>query len=244
MKKVFCQKCGGEISNEFGVTLAFCTNCGTALNNLNEEETVVLTRVKKPKNNLFVGLGLGILTILFLVSGVYLAYNYLQKNDVGSSGRPDSTSSPWIRIPKFGSVSAAEITEITFYSWQHNGLLYSGDGYIASSRVTFSRGGNASQIKKKDFDNGKTPDEINEKTGNISLEQFERMAKKLVEKDFFNQTDSTERISEGDNSITVKFSGKEKEVKTSNVGKDTPEIKAVLDEITNLESRINWQTAK
>ncbi len=34
MSKITCQKCGGEISNDFGVTLSFCTNCGASIQSL------------------------------------------------------------------------------------------------------------------------------------------------------------------------------------------------------------------
>ena len=38
MNKMFCQKCGEDISNEFSVTLSFCTNCGAALNKVRDKK--------------------------------------------------------------------------------------------------------------------------------------------------------------------------------------------------------------
>ncbi len=42
MKKLICQKCGGEISNDFSNTLLFCTNCGAGLNLTAGEKTLSL----------------------------------------------------------------------------------------------------------------------------------------------------------------------------------------------------------
>lgn len=110
--------------------------------------------------------------------------------------------------------------------------------------LALRRDGSATKIEKKDYDDGKTTDEINEQKAVITNEQFERLASSLVENDFFNQTDSTERISEGDNSLKVKFSGKEKEIKTSNIGKDTPQIEKIINDFKTLEATLNWSPAK
>ena len=40
MDKIKCQKCGGEISNDFNQTLSFCTNCGSGINLLQDEKTL------------------------------------------------------------------------------------------------------------------------------------------------------------------------------------------------------------
>lgn len=39
MNKLICQKCNQEISNEFGVTLVYCTNCGAKIS-LQEVKTI------------------------------------------------------------------------------------------------------------------------------------------------------------------------------------------------------------
>ena len=246
MNEMVCQKCGDEISNEFGVTLSFCTNCGAALNNLTADETIELKREtvenKKPKNNLFIGLILGAVIMLFLLGGFYLFYsNFLSQNETSSVGKSNPASSPWIKLPSFSSVDASEISEVTFYSWQHNGSLTSGDGYVESHRVTFERTGNATQIVSLNYDSGDKTDNSTTYKASITNEQFNRLAQKLVENDFFDQTDSKERISESENVLTVKYSGKEKEIKTSNVDRDTPEIKAILNEIIYVQSEVSWK---
>lgn len=248
MSKLICQKCGEEISNEFGVTLSFCTNCGAALSNFGEVETVELKRQtgkkKPPKNNILKGLILGTLMTLFLLGGFYFVYNYFQsQNETGSNKKSDSTSSPWIKLPKFNSVDASEISQITFSYWQHAGLLFSGDGYVDSTRITFDRAGNASRTVSKNYDDGKRQDEVKEYTAAISSEQFERLAKSVAENDFVNLTDSKERISESDKTLIIKYSGGQKEIKTSNIGKDTPEIQAILNEIIYVQSELTWNAA-
>ena len=45
MNKIICQKCSNEISNEFGVTLTYCTNCGASIKNLQAEKTIALNEV-------------------------------------------------------------------------------------------------------------------------------------------------------------------------------------------------------
>ncbi len=246
MNKHFCQKCGDEISNDFGVTLSFCTNCGAALSNLTADETIELKREtvvnKKPKGSLFVGLILGALLTVFLIGGFYLFSNYFQSRDETiSGGGSNPASSPWIKLPSFSSVAASDISAITFYSWRHNGSLTSGDGYVESHRVTFERAGNATQIVSLNYDSGDKTDNSTTYKASITNEQFNRLAQKLVENDFFDQTDSKERISESENVLTVKYSGKEKEIKTSNIDRDTPEIKAILNEITYVQSEVSWK---
>ena len=57
MNKLNCQKCGIEISNEFGVTLVYCTNCGASIQNLSAEKTAAFGDVQtqilpnSPTNN-------------------------------------------------------------------------------------------------------------------------------------------------------------------------------------------------
>lgn len=242
MEKIICQKCGNEISKDFRQNFSFCPNCGASVGGLTSDKTKnTNTENKKSKKSLFIGLVLGAFMTTFVIGGLLLFLNVFQsQNENVSGGGQKSSSTPWIKLPGFSSVAASEITEVTFFSWQHSGLLYSGEGSVQSERIIFRRDGSVTQIKEENFDDGKKTDKTTEKSGNISPEQFQRLAESLVENDFFNQTDSTERISESDKSLKIKYSGKEKEIKTSNVGKDTPEIKTTLDVITNLESHVNW----
>ncbi len=41
MSKQICQNCGGEIANDFNQTLSFCTNCGSGINLLQNEKTLL-----------------------------------------------------------------------------------------------------------------------------------------------------------------------------------------------------------
>ncbi|MGI9055843.1 MAG: hypothetical protein ACR2F2_08595 [Pyrinomonadaceae bacterium] len=246
MNKEFCPKCSTIISNDFGHTLSFCTNCGAALNNLTSDETIELKKEtvgnKKPKNGLFIGLILGAVLTLSLLGGGFLFFSsYFSQNETNSAGKQNPASSPWIKLPSFSSVDASEITELTFYSWQHNGSLTSGDGYVESNRITFERAGKATQTISVNYDDGERTDNSATYKAVISDEQFQRLAQKLVENDFFDQTDSTERISERENVLTVKHSGKEKKIKTSNIERDTPEIKAILNEIIYIQSELSWK---
>src|SRR3712207_4908761 len=43
MNRQICAKCGGVISNDFGNTLLFCTNCGAPIRNLSQEKTLSLS---------------------------------------------------------------------------------------------------------------------------------------------------------------------------------------------------------
>ena len=246
MNKITCQKCGENISNDFGVTLSFCTNCGAAISNLISDETVEIKKEtaekKKPKNNLFTGLILGAVLTVFLFGGGFLFYsNFPSTNKISSGGEQNPASSPWIKLPGFSSVDASEISEISFYKWQHNGSLTSGDGYVESHRVTFEKNGNATRTMSLNYDSGEKSDTQATEKAVITAEQFQRLAQKLVENDFWDQTDSKERISERENVLTVKYSGKEKVIKTSNVERDTPEIKAILNEIIYVQSELSWK---
>ncbi|CAN5860306.1 hypothetical protein BH20ACI4_BH20ACI4_14560 [soil metagenome] len=246
MNKQFCPKCNTIISNDFGHTLSFCTNCGAAISNLTSDETIELKKEtvgnKKPKSNLFTGLILGAVLTLFLFGGGFLFYsNFLSQNETSSAGIQNPSSSPWIKLPSFSWVDASEISELTFYSWQHNGSLTSGDGYVESNRITFERAGKATQTISVNYDDGERTDNSATYKAVISDEQFQRLAKSVIKNDFFDQTDSTERISERENVLKVRYSGKEKEIKTSNIERDTPEIKAILNEIIYIQSELSWK---
>ena len=43
MNNQICPECGGAISNDFGNTLLFCTNCGAPIRNLTQEKTLSLS---------------------------------------------------------------------------------------------------------------------------------------------------------------------------------------------------------
>lgn len=245
MERIKCQKCGQEVSNDFGVTLSFCTNCGAALSNLISDKTPESAKAaaagKKPKNYLFAGLIAGAVLTLFLLGGFYLLYKYsLSRNETSSEGKSNPASTPRIKPPGFDPADAAEISEVIFSSWKHKGSLSSGDGYVESNRITFERDGGATQIISINYDSSERTDNSTTYKARMTNEQFQRLAQAVVENDFFSQIDSTEIISEGENVLTVKYRGEEKEIKTSNVERDTPEIKAILNEIIYVQSELSW----
>lgn len=248
MEQLICEKCGREISNDFGVTLSFCTNCGAAVSNLSTDRTVEAKSeaagTRRPKNNLLTGLVVGAAVTLFLLGGGLLFFSGLfSQKETGSGGNANPQSSPWIKFPGFGSVDASEINEVAFSSWQHKGLLTSGDGYVESHRVTFNRDGSAVQTVSINYDSGEREDVLTTFKASVTNEQFQRLAQAVVKNDFFKQTDSPERISEGENVLTVKYSGGEKQIKTSNIDRDTAEIKAVLNEISYMQAELRWNAA-
>lgn len=248
MNKIICRKCGDEISNESGAMLTFCPNCGASLTNLSKEKP--LSSKKYPptqsptiKRQFPVILLTSLLTAFFL--SVFFAaglYFYLpQKADLSSGGIPKQPEKSAPRRKLSGSVSASEVSKITYSTWQHNGLLYSGDGYVQSNQITFSNDGTAVQNSLKNYDDGKRTDETAVSDASITADQFQRLAEIIAENDFFNEPDSIERISERDATLTVNYSGGVKAVKTSNTAKDTPEIKAILQVFDNLRNQINWK---
>lgn len=246
MKKELCPKCNRVISNDFGHTLSFCTNCGAAISNLTSDKTIELKKDtvenKKARSGLFIGLILGAVLTLFLLGGGFLFFSsYFSQNETNLAGNQNPASSPWIKLPSFNFVDASDISEITLYSWRHNGSLTSGDGNVESHRVTFERAGKATQINSVNYDDGERTDNSTNYKAVISDEQFQHLAQTVVKNDFSDQTDSTERISESENVLTVKYSGIEKNIKTSNVERDTPEIKAILNEIIYIKSELSWK---
>jgi hypothetical protein len=44
--------------------------------------------------------------------------------------------------------------------------------------------------------------------------------------------------------LTVTYSGKTKTIKTSNIGKDTAEIKEILDAFEKLKNQVDWKEIK
>ncbi len=239
MSEVICQKCGSEIPNEFGVTLSFCINCGASVNNLIGKKTLA----KKPKNHLISGLILGVGLTVFLFGGIYFLATYFS-----SDGESAGKSSPWIKLPGFNPVSASEITSVAFSTRSHYGpLVGSDESYTTSSTASFANDGTALKSDgAKSYDTRKKQgSEGQQYQGVVSKEQFQKLAQTLADNDFSNLDDSTEHITDAtDYVLTITYSGKTKTIKTSNMGKDTAEIKAILDAFETLKNQVDWQQVK
>lgn len=255
MNKQICQKCGREIANEFGVTLSFCTNCGAAVNNLIDEKTVELktnfSGNTKPKSHLISGLILGAVTTVFLLGGIYFLTTYFsdaQSKSVSSDGKPVEKSSPWIKLPGLNSVSASEIMTVAFSVRSHYGpLVGSDESYTTSGATSFSNDGTALKTSGvKSYDTRKKEGSEGQKfQGVVSKEQFQKLAQTLADNDFSNLEDSTERISDTTSyTLIVTYSGKTKTIMTSNTGKDTAEIKEILDAFESLKNQIDWKQSQ
>lgn len=103
MNQETCQKCGAEISNEFGVTLTYCTNCGASIRNLQTEKTASLEGVptlispklanyNSPSNSKmtrnFLGcLGLGFGAVLLSAIGIFGYWYWSARNSADSDDR-------------------------------------------------------------------------------------------------------------------------------------------------------------
>lgn len=146
--------------------------------------------------------------------------------------------------PKVISVPATEITKAEFFARRHIGsLIGSDESYTSSNGVSFSNDGTAyNYFGSKNYDTGKNQNEEGLKyQGVVSAEQFQKFAQILAENDFSNLEDSIERTTDAtDYTLTITYSGKTKSIKTSNTGKDTAEIKAILDALESLKNQIDW----
>ena len=138
------------------------------------------------------------------------------------------------------SVSASGITKITYSTWEHKGLLSSGDGYVSSVQIVFMSDGTAAKTTSTDYDASSRTDKTHVARAAITAEQFKRLAEAVAANDFFHEADSANIRSEAGVTLTVSYSGGEKSVKTSNTGEDTPEVEAILRAFADLENQINW----
>jgi hypothetical protein len=259
MNQQACRNCGREISNEFGVTLTFCTNCGANLINYEEDKTLLsgasrAVPTQKQKSQLPAIFLTSILTSVFLLAilgiGWYLSYaeksTAIQPNDRERTVLPDKTDArPGPRVKQPGSISPSDISKVSFTEFRHEGLLTgSGQNRSVSNRIGFTAEGTGYKIDgETTYEAGK---KVGEKTtsykSTISKEQFEQLARILVENDFLNEADSKERITDYyDYTLTVTYSQGEKKIKTSNVNQDTPEIEAILHAFRNLQNQVSWQ---
>jgi hypothetical protein len=206
---------------------------------------------KKAKSYLISGLILGVVLTVFLFGGIYFLATYFSdaqtKTDL-SDGKPTAKSSPWIKLPSFSSVLASEITKVAFSTRSHFGpLVGSDESYTTSSAASFSNDGTAlKSVGVKSYDTRKKQGSEGQKyQGVVSTEQFQKLTQTLGDKDFSNIKDSSEIISDTTSyTLIVSYSGITKTIKTSNTGKDTAEIKAILQAFETLKNQIDWEKIK
>ena len=183
--------------------------------------------------------------LVFLVLGAILGIIYFSICCEPVSQNPPNPSGGDIpdRVQRAGRTDASKITSVSFTSWSHAGPLYPGrkdpPGYVLSRTVEFRRDLSALRETRKDFDRD-LPDEGNKFSGMLTADQFESLARACAENDIVNEPDSTNRRSEGESLLVVEYNGEKKSISTSNMGMDTPQVKAVLTAIEALEKSVSW----
>lgn len=241
---MICQKCGGEISNDFSHTLSFCTNCGERLNfaadktlEFDETPTVFQPPGKRGFNKILWGSS-AVVLLLSLSAGLYFMFPRTANKIISTA--------PVIK--SLTAIDAGEISKITLFQSGHAGpLVGSDDSYSFQSETSFSSDGAAYRMTgKKSYDTGKKQGSEGQiYQSRISAENFANLAQIIAENDFFNETDARGNITDTtETRLTVKYSKGEKFVITSNTGKDTPEIKAILEAFQKLEKQTDWKAVQ
>lgn len=226
-----CKKCGRPISNDFGVTLSFCTNCGSKI-----ELREVPQAFGLPKRVPAIVIGVivvAVLVPLFITIAAYFVHIS------GKSGR--------ILFDPAGRarVSAEDITKVTYSTWRHAGpLVGPGDGRVISQTISFASDLTASKTESFNYDDGDDRDSSKVFRGQIDPVHFERLTQELVDNDFLNEPDSQNRRSESDARLIVTYKTGKKVILTSNTNMDTEEVRNILAAIAALEGFVTWREAK
>jgi hypothetical protein len=263
MGKIICPQCGNEISNESGVTVAFCTNCGEnvklppteAKTNSLADETA--PKPPKTKNALPTILLTSFFTALFLflllAGGTYWFVNQKVINWVPIEPSKVNQTKPTPRVKTRSAVAATEITSIEFShltsttrasAAQFFGNVNPNNHTTRSGSVSFSRDGKAVKINNQlsNINGVQVSTTPNLLTGRVTSEQFATLAEVFVENDFLNEPDSKTSTSLPINyTLTIFYSTGKKQIKTSNSGSDTPEAEAMLQAFKNLENQVSWK---
>ena len=250
MNKLICQKCGGEISNQFHATLSFCTNCGESLN-FQAEKTLDLSQTaEKPKSQFSVILLTSLFTSVFLLTivGVGFYMFFPRSSTKNPAVQSDTKTTPTPRRRQPSSMSSADISQISLTYFRHEGLMYGAEkNRSVTNRVGFTSDGTAYKIEGEiNYENSvKVGQKTTSYKGTITKEQFEELAKVLIENDFVNESNAKDNITDSSNyTLKIKYSGGEKEIITSNTGKDTPEINTILEAFKKLQNQIEFKEVK
>lgn len=267
MNKLTCQKCGENISNDFGVTLSYCTSCGANIElPLTEMKTASLveaapTTTTKTKKSSPILLATIFVALILLTLSVFVAYRFINQDSVNippanaqiESPENGQASQP-SRQKKRSPISVMDITRIEFYrstsaSRTAGAMLLLGnvnpENFVTRDvSVSFSNDGKSIKITSETGTiNGATVSATPQRqTGTITREQFAALAEAFISNDFMNEPDSKTSSSLPTKfTLTIKYSSGEKEIQTSNSGKDTPESAAMLQAFNNLENQIVWK---
>jgi len=146
--------------------------------------------------------------------------------------------------PCSSNIPTSEISEISLRYIRHYGLLYERENSRQIKRETvFSNNGYAQKTGneiKRDGEEKRQEKQIVYRAI-LTKQQFEKLANITAENNFFSENDSKERMSEADNFfLKAVYSGGEKEIQTSNLGKDTVAVTEILKAFRALENELIW----
>ena len=242
MIRILCQKCGSGVSNDFSENMSFCQNCCVINPPANEssilsaEENQASQITHSKKRSL-----VPILIVFLFILTIFGSAAFLVYLPICRSGFPSFTSS---LNPCSSGVPVSEISEISLRNVRFYGLLHDRkNNKQIQSKIAFFNNGSAQKIESEitHDEEGKRKDKRSVYRAVLTGEQFERLAKVVVENDLFNETDSKERISESDNLfLKVIYSGGQREIQTSNLGKDTFAVAETLKAFRALENEVIW----
>lgn len=266
MNNPTCQKCGEKISNDFGVTLAYCTSCGANVQMPSTEmKTAPLidasTATAKSRKTSPILLASIFAVLILLTFSAFVAYRFINQKLVNIPPNNSQTESPENeqasqppRKEKRSPISVSDITRIEFYrstsaSRTARAMMFLGnvnpENFVTRDvSVSFSSDGKAVKVTSETGTvNGATVSPTPQRQiGIVTKEQFAALAEAFISNDFMNELDSKTSTSLPIKfELTVKYPSGEKKIQTSNSGKDTPESAAMLQAFQNLEKQIVWK---
>lgn len=244
-----------------GLTLSVCPSCGVNTQLLSKEKnTMIKESIPKTKGSLRTIILTSFFTALFLfvlmAGGAYWfvknSASILPENKPIASS-PDSNPKLLPRVKKQSAIAASEITKVEFIessSASNSGAaMYFGNVNVnnytsRASAVRFLSDGAASKTLSRTatVSGVRMPDNIEQYTGAFAPEKFATLAQVLVEEDFTGEEDSKTSTSLPISCLLkITYSSGEKQIKTSNSGKNTPEVEAILAAFKILENSVSWK---
>lgn len=189
--------------------------------------------------------------LLFVAAIVGSAYYFALSEATPLSGEKSEPLSDKLKRAErtlgLSSTDASEITAISFSSWAHAGPLHPGpndpSGYVIGSSVTFGSDLTATLSKGKNYDRAGDPDEISNSTGQLTEQQFRRLAEICAKFDLANESNATGNISEAAAQLTIEYKGELKKIVTSNTGNDSPGVTELRKAMDELQRTVAWTPA-